>query len=373
MEQEVYVPFPAATVRRALADPERVAHSVPGLQLDAGEPVDGGTLRGRLRLRVAGSTITYRGTLRLTHHDEAIAVEGEGTEARGDGSVKLTLTVAPRPADGGTALVCSGAVRAEGRLAAVDAAQARAAGGRLLERFAEALTAGLETTPIEPPDDDNDRAIPGIPSPEGPQAEEKRSSDTRPPEKQSPEKQSPEKRSSKKPSSEKRSPEQTGGIFEAEVPPPSLDPGADEGLDVAGTDAGADAGTPRDEGLAGDVESDLDSELEERLDGATDDRPGGDLDGDLENGLGNGLENGLDRDLDDDLDAPPEAEAAHARRTMIGRSTEEVDHAPPRGRYAPVPPAEAVSSTDRLRWAAPAAALVVATAVVVSRALRRRR
>ncbi|WP_446035369.1 SRPBCC domain-containing protein, partial [Streptomyces olivaceus] len=33
----------------------------------------------------------------------------------------------------------------------------------------------------------------------------------------------------------------------------------------------------------------------------------------------------------------PPAEAAHARRTMIGRSAEEVDHAPPRGRYAPVP------------------------------------
>lgn len=32
----------------------------------------------------------------------------------------------------------------------------------------------------------------------------------------------------------------------------------------------------------------------------------------------------------------PPAEAAHARRTMIGRSAEEVDHAPPRGRYAPV-------------------------------------
>ncbi|NEB21697.1 SRPBCC domain-containing protein, partial [Streptomyces coelicoflavus] len=29
----------------------------------------------------------------------------------------------------------------------------------------------------------------------------------------------------------------------------------------------------------------------------------------------------------------PPAEAAHARRTMIGRSAEEVDHAPPRGRY----------------------------------------
>ncbi|GAA3299907.1 SRPBCC domain-containing protein [Streptomyces cinereospinus] len=71
--------------------------------------------------------------------------------------------------------------------------------------------------------------------------------------------------------------------------------------------------------------------------------------------------------------AEPPAEAAHARRTMIGRSAEEVDHAPPRGRYAPVPAPQTVAQNTVLRWAAPAAALVVATAVVVGRALRRRR
>ncbi|MFC7880724.1 SRPBCC family protein [Streptomyces sp. NPDC057376] len=72
-------------------------------------------------------------------------------------------------------------------------------------------------------------------------------------------------------------------------------------------------------------------------------------------------------------DEPPPAEAAHARRTMIGRSAEEVDHAPPRGRYAPVPAPQAGVAGTSLRWAAPAAALVVASAIVVGRALRRRR
>ncbi|UZI29873.1 SRPBCC domain-containing protein [Streptomyces sp. VB1] len=71
-------------------------------------------------------------------------------------------------------------------------------------------------------------------------------------------------------------------------------------------------------------------------------------------------------------DEPP-AEAAHARRTMIGRSAEEVDHAPPRGRYAPVPSPEAGGASTTLRWVAPAAALALASAVVLSRALRRRR
>ena len=67
------------------------------------------------------------------------------------------------------------------------------------------------------------------------------------------------------------------------------------------------------------------------------------------------------------------AEAAHARRTKIGRSAEEVDHAPPRGRYAPVPAPQTVAANSALRWAAPAAALALASAIVVTRALRRRR
>ncbi|MEU7211297.1 SRPBCC domain-containing protein [Streptomyces sp. NPDC044989] len=94
----------------------------------------------------------------------------------------------------------------------------------------------------------------------------------------------------------------------------------------------------------------------------------------------------MDTDEDDegdeeDEDAPgaaepvvqPPAEAAHARRTMIGRSAEEVDHAPPRGRYAPVPAPQPSAVGAPLRWAAPAAALVVASAIVVGRALRKRR
>lgn len=77
--------------------------------------------------------------------------------------------------------------------------------------------------------------------------------------------------------------------------------------------------------------------------------------------------------VDDPLPGHPPAEAAHARRTMIGRSAEEVDHAPPRGRYAPVPAPQAAASATSLRWAAPAAALVIASALLAGRVLRRRR
>ncbi|MEU3189463.1 hypothetical protein ABZ686_02210 [Streptomyces sp. NPDC006992] len=332
MEHEVYVPLSVGSVRAALTDSARVARCVPGFQQEQQEQADGrGAERvaGRLKVRIGGSTITYRGALTLTPHGgtgpaaapdalERLEVEGSGGEARGEGTVELALSVEPRSADDGegTALVCVGTVTGTGRLAAFEQKTATSAGVRLLDRFAAALGDSIRAEPpagspeAEAPGGasgdggpadaegpvaggigapgDNERAIPGIPEPE------------------------PE-------------PERTP-LFETEVPPSSL--GRDEESEL---DAAEGAG-----GTAGEEE------------------PGG------PEGLDGGPE-GLN------------AEAAHARRTMIGRSAEEVDHAPPRGRYAPVPAPEQGSATATLRWAAPAAAAVVAGAVVLGRVLRRRR
>ncbi|WP_329119563.1 SRPBCC family protein [Streptomyces sp. NBC_01465] len=269
MEHEVFVPVPAESLRRVLADPARVARCVPGFQQDADG--DSGPLAGRLKVRVGGHTITYRGALRIGAQDGGFAVEGEGTEARGSGVVKLSLTVRLSASDGGTTLTFAGTARGEGRLAELDDASALASAQRLLDRFADRLGA-------EPVDE------PAV-THEEPQA---------------PEEAAPEEAAA--PTS----------VFETEVPPPSLDALAEVEFEP------------------------------------------------------------LDLPVDMPHDDEP-AEAAHARRTMIGRSAEEVDHAPPRGRYAPVPPPASATASATLRWAAPAAALALASAVVVGRALRRRR
>ncbi|MGW2644076.1 SRPBCC family protein [Streptomyces sp. NPDC001393] len=247
MEHQVFVPVPLEPLRAALADPARVARAVPGLQQDAGaEPV-----AGRLKLRVQGHSVTYRGTARVVARtDGTYAVEADATEARGTGAVKLALTLRLAEAEGGTTVTVEGTADADGRIAELPPDAVHAALTRLLNCFVENLA-----TPQEAPE---------------PEAEQT-------------------------------------SVFETEVPPPSLDPAADR--------------------FSGDFA---------------------------------------------DTGEPP-AEAAHARRTMIGRSAEEVDHAPPRGRYAPVPAPQTVTATSALRWAAPAAALVVASAIVVSRALRKRR
>ncbi|MFD8871728.1 SRPBCC domain-containing protein [Streptomyces sp. NPDC059590] len=271
MEHEVFVPFPVDTVRLALTESDRVARCVPGLQQDADETA--GPLAGRLRLRIGGSTITYRGLLRVAARGGDFEAQGEGTEARGGGSVKLALTVALKAVAGGTALICSGAVRSEGRLAEFDEEAAATVGRRMLDRFGAALAAGLESDPVVTLDDVEEVAVDDV-----------------------------------------------GDLDDV-----------DDIDDIADVE---DIEDIEDVAEVGDL-SDLDE-------------------------LG-------------DLGDEPPAEAAHARRTMIGRSTEEVDHAPPRGRYAPVPAPETVSSGIALRWAAPAAAVVIASAVVVSRVLRRRK
>ncbi|MDJ0340389.1 SRPBCC domain-containing protein [Streptomyces sp. H10-C2] len=264
MEHEVFVPVLTETIRQALADPARVAASLPGWQSDPGEDV----LTGRLRLRVGGSTITYRGSFRVTPRDDGFAVEGEGTEARGTSTVKFALGILVEDVDQavpGTMLSFNGSVSAEGRLASFDDGTRAAAARRLFDRFTAELAAGLPGVPEEPD------VVDGIDGIDGEQE-----------------------------------PELADEIALIEVD-------------------------------LNDVEVEVPETAAEL----------------------------------DDLEPP--AEAAHARRTMIGRSAEEVDHAPPRGRYAPAPSAATTSTTATLRWAAPAAAVLLASAVVVGRVLRRRR
>ncbi|MGW1211464.1 SRPBCC family protein [Streptomyces sp. NPDC002499] len=260
MEHEVFVPVPPAHLRDALADPARVARAVPGLQQDAGAaPVS-----GRLKVRVGSHSVTYRGTVRVTAQDDGTyTAEGDATEARGTGSVKLALTLRVSEADGGSTLAVEGTASADGRLMELPADSVAAAATRLLDRFAE----NLGTTVAAPEE---------TPEP---------------------------------------------SVLDTEVPPPALDP-------VAEVDDLLPDPTPDPAPIPAEIYAEP---------------------------------------------SDPPAEAAHARRTMIGRSAEEVDHAPPRGRYAPVPAPQTISPGSSLRWAAPAAALAVASAIVVTRALRKRR
>ncbi|MFJ6798350.1 SRPBCC domain-containing protein [Streptomyces sp. NPDC091268] len=299
MEHQVFVPVPAADLRAVLRDPARVARCVPGLQQDA--DAGSGPLSGRLKVRVGGHTVTYRGALAVAEREpDHFTVEGQGTEVRGSGTVTFSLALRLAPADGGTRLDVTAAGAADGRAAGFDPDAVVTAARRLLDRAAGHLAAAA--------------------APAGPESV-------------------------------------TDVIAEAEeAEAAALAGAAGEGRD--GDDGeGHDDGPADDGGYAGEITEVTASVFDT-------DVPPPSLDPFADGGFG---------DLDDLGGSRPPAEAAHARRTMIGRSAEEVDHAPPRGRYAPVPAPGAAAAGAGLRWLAPAAALAVASAVVLGRALRRRR
>lgn len=351
----MFVPVPARRLRAALADPAQVARAVPGLQQEAAsEPV-----AGRLKVRIGGHSITYRGTLRvLARDDGGYAVEGEAAEARGTGSVKLALTLRLRDTDEGTALVFGGTASGGGRVAELDAQAVRTAVNRLLNRFAENLaTATAETAQstaqslatedfapsatgdfeATPDAEDSPAPPPGPAEAPGTKAARTEAGGTQTPGEEDADTEPPGPRAADAPAPP---PAGHASVFDTEIPPPSLDP----------------------------LTEDEDEDEEE---GAEESEEGAEPAGEAGSGRAAPAAEGPTEDFTEATEPP--AEAAHARRTMIGRSAEEVDHAPPRGRYAPVPAPLTVSAGPTLRWAAPAAALVVASAIVVGRALRRRR
>ncbi|MGW7316945.1 SRPBCC family protein [Streptomyces sp. NPDC054865] len=298
MEHQVFVPVPAEDLRAVLRDPARVARCVPGLQQDADAAA--GPTAGRLKLRVGGHTVTYRGALTVAEGGpDRFTAEGAGTEVRGHGTVTLSLGLTLVPDGGGTRLEFTCGATADGRAAAFAPEATAVAGRRLLDRVganlateAEAEAASAVEIASAGARDVGDRDS----DPHDPVAEAEEAADAE----------------GAGDAGDATGPADavSASVFDTEVPAPSLDPF---------------------------------------------------LEGDFEEAAGPASA------------ARPPAEAAHARRTMIGRSAEEVDHAPPRGRYAPVPAPSTVGAAGGLRWVAPAAALAIASAVVVGRALRRRR
>ncbi|MET9222744.1 hypothetical protein ABZX65_28840 [Streptomyces sp. NPDC003300] len=366
MEHEVFVPVSPTRIGHALRSPARVTASLPGWQPDAsgaadvadgadGSAPEGGAA-GRLRLRVGGSTITYRGTVRVTGASSPFAAEASGTEVRGTGTVKATLEIVVAEAthpEPGALLIFRGAAQAEGRLASYEPDVVEAAVRRLLDRFSADLAAHApeeETAPDPAPSDVTveETIVPVVEAGAADAAAEE-AADTA-----------------------GDTADTVEDAADTAADTPAGDPRITTESDPSDTDADA-AAADSDEADSAEADSDEDAEPAEPEADVVDDlgepAPPSDLD-DFEL-VEVEVEVPESAAALDDL-VPP-AEAAHARRTMIGRSAEEVDHAPPRGRYAPVPAPDATSAAATLRWAAPAAAALVASAVVVGRVLRRRR
>ncbi|OEJ32646.1 SRPBCC domain-containing protein [Streptomyces subrutilus] len=348
MEHQTFVPVPADRLRAVLRDPVRTARCVPGLQQDA--DTESGPLSGRLKVRVGGHTVTYRGAFSVTERDPGhFAVDGEGTEVRGSGTVKLTLALRLTPeGDDRTRLDFTAGATADGRAAGFPAEATATVVRRLLDQTAERLA--------EAADGGAAGAGSGGSAGSGAAAGAAGSGEA----------------AGSAGSGEAAGSAEPAGAAESAGPAESTGPAGSPGpAESTGPAESAGAAAPEvsdpvadaEEDEAGGADGSEDDDITEVTASVFEtDVPPPSLDPFLADGLD---------DLGD-LPRPP-AEAAHARRTMIGRSAEEVDHAPPRGRYAPVPAPANTSAGDSLRWLAPAAALAVASAIAIGRALRRRR
>ncbi|MEV6854274.1 CoxG family protein [Streptomyces microflavus] len=315
MEHQVFVPVPVPALRHTLGDPVRVARCVPGIQQDA--DASASPLAGRLKFRADGHTITYRGELKLSGSGPHFSVTGEGVEARGAGGVKLALTIGLTETDGGTTLAYSGTASGDGRLAELEEGAALAAAQRLLDRFTQQLV--TETLAAQEDGGAEDVSAEGL----------------------------------------------EGDVEEASGSTPGGEPVGDGPVDDGPTGKGASADADAADDPAERTER---AEAVEPTEPAEPAETASVFDSPVPPPALDPVA-GVEFTVPDE----PPAEAAHARRTMIGRSAEEVDHAPPRGRYAPVPSPDAGGAGTTLRWVAPAAALALASAVVLGRALRRRR
>ncbi|MFE7130505.1 SRPBCC domain-containing protein [Streptomyces sp. NPDC057638] len=422
MDHEVFVPVPVEAVREVLRDRVRLARCVPGLQRDAADAADG-PLTGRLKVRAGNHSITYRGTLDVVEDGEGFTVTGEGAEARGGGSVSCSLKIRPIPsaddAKHGTKLLLNGVVQAAGRLAGLPEGVAGQTARRLLDRCAARLAeVAIEASPA--PDATAEAPGPvsvadaerrGLVGEDEPAATEETAAGTAEP-------------TMGNGGVAEGGDDSVSGVTWAGAPNgPGTDPGTGasgpagaDGADGAAKDPQAAEGSvaPGAPGQRGGAPDDSSAEGR-RSGGAVFETPvpppslGPDSETDFEEGelgdepdfadftdlsgltdaYGDGVDGGVDDGVDDGADevvgeggqgadpfgalpGEPPSEAAHARRTMIGRSAEEVDHAPPRGRYAPTPAPNEGGPVLPVRWLAPAAALALVSAVVVRRALRRR-
>ncbi|MEV7775188.1 hypothetical protein [Kitasatospora sp. NPDC086791] len=321
MEHEVVVPMSAELVRQALQDPALLARSVPGLSTEPAA-VGGGPaeeIGGRLKLRIGGSTITYKGVLSLIEGREGVlTVLAEGEEARGSGEATATVrvSVADGAEDGTAAIRFTGDLSATGRLTEFDAETLDTTGRRLLDRFAAALVAP-EGAQAQDQDEGNDQ--------DHDQAQEQDSA---------------------------------AGTAEVVFLEDRQDqPGDDLEDDLSDLIAFSDADAERFGLPTGSANDDEDED-----------------DGGAESADGNAVEAADDVE---EASGAPDAVAEEipveplfayeeepvlsgpVRRSIVGRSAEEVDHAPPRGPYAPALPARSARARAASRWGGEAGGIVV--------------
>jgi carbon monoxide dehydrogenase subunit G len=146
LEQSFEVAAPLGRVWEMLIDVERVAPCVPGAELT--EVGDDGVYKGNFTVKIGPTTAAYRGELRIDSLDETAhraTLHADGTDKRGQGSARATITSTMTETDGGTRVDVDTDFTITGRLASFGrGGMMQDISKRLLEDFANCLRSRLE-------------------------------------------------------------------------------------------------------------------------------------------------------------------------------------------------------------------------------------
>jgi uncharacterized protein len=106
IEEEFEVRAPVQQVWEYLIDPARVVVCIPGAELL--EAQDERTFVGAVKVKVGPMSMSYKGLIKFTEvdeHEHQVRMVGEGREAGGAGSAKVTMLSKVAPLGGGGSLV----------------------------------------------------------------------------------------------------------------------------------------------------------------------------------------------------------------------------------------------------------------------------
>jgi carbon monoxide dehydrogenase subunit G len=150
-DHEFTVPVPVSQAWAVLLDVERIAPCMPGATLDS---MDGDEFAGRLRVKLGAMTITYKGTARILSADEqthVVIIEGSGKEARGSGTATSTVQAELHDEGDKTRVTVHSKLAVTGKPAQFGRNILAEVGGKLIGRFADALSEEIsqETSPQE--------------------------------------------------------------------------------------------------------------------------------------------------------------------------------------------------------------------------------
>jgi carbon monoxide dehydrogenase subunit G len=152
IEETFQVKAPVARVWAYLSDPRQVVNCLPGAELTSVESDT--TFLGKVKVKVGPVTAAYNGKVTITERDDAahvVKLVGDGRDASGGGSAKMTMTsTLAALGDGGTEVRVSADLDIVGKLAQFGRGMIESVNKQMFRQFTDCLRATLETPPVEP-------------------------------------------------------------------------------------------------------------------------------------------------------------------------------------------------------------------------------